>query len=114
MRWQIRELALRRYAERFNHPRVELIGAKARLTLEVGARLVVEGRREFGGRVWFEGPLEETERRMVELLAGLCLCGQLPDACDCCEDCEGRGFRSSEPACWRCAGMGYVARELRG
>ena len=113
MRLRMRELALRRYAERFDVPRVELVGGRARLTLEVGARMVVEGQREFGGLVSFDVPPEPEPRRMVELLTGLCICGRWPDECDCCEACGGRGHLSPD-ACWQCAGMGYIARELRG
>jgi hypothetical protein len=144
MRLKIRELALRRYAERFDHPRVTLAGTTT--TLELARELfspdvppgappaaVVEGRREFGGISTFELPqairvptaTDEAERhalsrasgQLVEMLAALCLCGRFPGDCDCCGACQGLGFVHPDGAeastCWRCAGMGYVPRELR-
>jgi len=143
--FRIRELALRRYAERFDHPRVKLAGSRAVLELArelfspeaaTGAppAAVVEGTREFGGYASFDlpsaihlpGARDEAERaellraseQLVQMLSALCLCGRFPGDCDCCASCKGLAFvRDQEDgptrSCWKCAGMGYIPREIR-
>ncbi len=142
---RIRELSLRRYAERFDHPRVSIAGT--RTTLELGRELfspdvppnappavVVAGTREFGGYASFElpeairtpGTTDDSEREqlrraaeeLVRMLSSLCLCGRFPGDCDCCAACNGLAFVHDEDGgkprnCWKCAGMGYVPREIR-
>lgn len=141
---RIRELALRRYAERFDHPRVRLVGSTARLELtqdlfspdappSAPPAAVVEGKREFGGFASFELPeaiqtpgatgetertgLERASEQLVEMLSALCLCGRFPGDCDCCKTCGGLAFVKDEHqnavTCWKCAGMGYIPRDIR-
>ena len=141
---RIRELALRRYTERFDHPRVTFAGRRAVLELKrelfwpdapenSPPAVVVEGQRAFGGYADFElpeairtpGASNEGEQRelfraseqLVVMLSSLCLCGRFPGDCDCCQACKGLAFIRSEEGsvsnCWKCAGMGYVPREIR-
>lgn len=124
MRMRIRELSLRRYAERFDHPRVKLVGSTALLELARDLFLppdvppssapaaVVQGKREFGGYASFElpdaiatpgaasdaerGDLRRASEQLVEMLTALCLCGRFPGDCDCCPWCKGLAFVKDE------------------
>jgi len=126
---RIQERVLRRYEERCEIPEVVFRGRRVRLSIplrvdgtlaEVGA----EGERLFGGWVSFEVPdgpelpqederlaLEAAARSMVRTFARLCLCGRLPDDCDCCDACQGKGLLAAadhQEPCARCAGLGYL------
>lgn len=126
---RIQERVLRHYEERCEVPEVAFRGRHVRLSIplrvdgalaEVGA----EGERLFGGWVAFELPdgpepppvderlaLDAAARSMVRTFARLCLCGRLPDDCDCCDACHGKGLLPAEARpepCARCAGLGYL------
>lgn len=126
---RIQERVLRRYEERCDLPEVAFCGRRVRLSIPLRvngalAEVNAEGQRAFGGWVSFELPegpeltwadealaLDAAARSMVRTFARLCLCGRLPDDCDCCPHCQGKGLlagaQSAEP-CLRCAGLGYV------
>lgn len=78
--------------------------------------LCAEGERQFGGEVLFEVEPTDPEWALVETMASLHACARPAGECDCCPECLGEGTLPTDEAripCWACAGMGYVARELR-
>lgn len=134
---RIQERVLRRYEERCEIPEVAFQGRHVQLSipLRIQGRLAevnARGERAFGGWVSFDVPdgpevpklsdelapshaLQAAARSMVRTFAKLCLCGRLPEDCDCCPACLGKGLlaagEGTQP-CAHCAGLGYVIDEL--
>lgn len=120
---RIQERVLRRYEERCEVPEVAFRGRRVRLSIPLRldglpAEVNAVGERAFGGWVSFEvpdavqpGPLDQAAGSMVRTFARLCLCGRLPDDCDCCDACQGKGLcpaGDGSTPCAKCAGLGYL------
>jgi hypothetical protein len=134
----LEELALRRYGARNSRDELRILGTvvefrlRQRLFDADGAAkgegvVSVTGRREFGGRVRFDGrdvvvqgatsdeaaqTLEAMARHLLDALAALCRCGRFREACDCCAACSGVGRvhrDEGSQVCAACGGEGFLA-----
>lgn len=141
---RITEQGLRRFALRQADPSFVFDGSKVRIRLEQPlfpaapgedppiAYAMLEGRREFGGRVAFDVPpkievegvndpqdlesLRSAAEEFLEVFEQLCRCGQFPEACDCCNVCSGAGHAWDPTAdevrrCRKCHARGYLGSD---